>query len=133
MAKAEADAQKVFDAASSDGEQGYLDALKELNSSNANFDPDASTKYHAQGSSLSAVLKDWLIDSARKPGDFTTIKTADDSNTHGYYIVYFLERSDNSYDAVSGYYAIVAKDTTLWPPSPRLSPRTPVSSPTTAP
>ena len=61
-------------------------------------------------SSLSAVMKDWLIDPARVPGEMTYLEnvsttTAEDGTevktVNGYYVVFFLGVNDNNYPLVN--------------------------------
>lgn len=111
MAAAKEKADKILAAATD--EAGYIAAINELNADNESFDAESSTKYTAQGANLSALLKDWLVDSGRKAGDVTVIETAEDATAHGYYVVFYLDRDDNSYTAVNGYYGFVPKNTTL--------------------
>ncbi len=107
-AKAKADAE-AFKAAVTD-EQSYLDYAAGLNEENEDYDADASTARTSQGSDIIEVIKTWLADEARKEGDVEVIKTADDADPTYYYVVMFLKRDDNRYNAVSGYYGLCATD-----------------------
>lgn len=54
----------------------------------------APTTQTLTGASLSSNYAEWLLDSARMPGDATSIKNEDSGVT---YVVMFLSRDDNSY------------------------------------
>ena len=107
-AKAKADAE-AFKAAVTD-EQSYMDYVAKLNEDTEGYDADTSTLYTSQGSSITDFIKTWLSDEARKAGDVEVLKTDDDAATTNYYVVMFLERDDNRYNAVSGYYGLCATD-----------------------
>ncbi len=107
-AKAKTDAD-AFKAAVTD-EQSYLDYAAGLNKENEDYDADTSTIRTSQGSSIIEVIKTWLSDEARKAGDVEVIKTDDDADPTYYYVVMFLERDNNRYNAVSGYYGLCAAD-----------------------
>ena len=107
-AKAKTDAE-AFKAAVTD-EQSFMDYAASLNKDVEEYDADTSTARTSQGSNVIDVIKTWLSDEARKAGDVDVIKTADDAATTNYYVVMFLERDDNRYNAVSGYYGLCAAD-----------------------
>lgn len=105
-AKAKTDAD-AFLAAVTD-EQSYLDYAASLNSESESYDADASTLRTLQGSSISGTVKEWLTDPSRKAGDVAALKSPDDSEVTYYYVVYFLDRDNNQYNAFSGYYGMVS-------------------------
>ncbi len=111
MKKAEEDAKAFVTAATS--EQAFMDYAASLNEDNEDYDADESTKVTTAGSSLGAAVKDWVTSADRKPGDVEALKTPEDASTQGWYVVYFVERDNNQYQGVSGYYALFANSTEL--------------------
>ena len=109
MNKAKEEADKFVAAVKT--EQDYLDYAAELNKDNEDYDADANTKGGSLGSSINSDIIDWLADSARKAGDVASVKTPDDSTSPGYYVLYFLNRDNNDFEAVSGYYGLVPLET----------------------
>ena len=83
--------------------QAYCSDIKsedDFNKAAADYDSEvygdeSSTFYSYLGSELSSTFKDWLTDSARKPGDVTAIE-----DTAGTYVVYFKEHDANDYNTV---------------------------------
>ncbi len=110
-AKAKEDAD-AFLAAVTD-EQSFIDYAASLNSDNENYEADPSTLRTVQGSSVTEVIKTWLTEDGRKAGDKAVIKSGDDSSVTYYYVVYFVERDDNAYNAFSGYYGLVSSAPTV--------------------
>lgn len=106
-AKAQADADAYLAAVTD--EQSFMDYAASLNADNEDYDGDAATIRHTQGSSLADALKDWMVDPARKAGDVAVLKTGEDSTTPYFYVAYFLDRDTNRYNAVSGYYGLVTE------------------------
>ena len=85
-----------------------LDAAIAALSINAEAEtPASSTLYEDTAySSVSATLRDWISDSARKEGDKTYIEnssttTGEDGNeattVNGYYVLYYISTNDNTY------------------------------------
>ncbi len=106
-AKAQADAEAYLAAVTD--EQSFIDYAASLNADNEDYDGDAATIRHTQGSSLADALKDWMTDPARKAGDVEVLKTGEDAATPYVYVAYFLDRDTNRYNAVSGYYGLVTE------------------------
>lgn len=111
MKKAEEDANAFVAAVSS--EQDFIDYAASLNEDNEDYDAERNTKGSVRGASLGSTVKEWMTSADRKPGDIKALKTPEDASTQGYYVVYFLERDNNQYQGVSGYYALVANSTEL--------------------
>ena len=105
MAKAESNANELKSKATS--EQAYIDAVAEFNADVEDYDADASTLSKVMGSNLNTVVSEWLLNADRKAGDVEVIKTPDDSSASGYYVLYFKERDNNQFHAVSFYYGLV--------------------------
>lgn len=63
----------------------------------AKYEDDKSTLTSAMASNITTddLVMDWLLDPERKEGDMEIIETAED-----YILVYFISRSDNSYNLV---------------------------------
>ncbi len=102
----------AFKAAVTD-EQSFIDYAASLNTDDEDYDADASTKTSVQGSNLSDPAKSWLIDASRREGDVEVLETAEDAASQNVYVLYYIGRDSNQYQAVSGYYGIVAKDDTI--------------------
>lgn len=109
-AKAKEDADAYLAAVTD--EQSFLDYAASLNTEDEDYDADSATLRTAQGSRVTETVREWLSDPARKAGDVEVVKSGDDASTTYYYVVYFLNRDNNRYDAVSGYYGLVAEDET---------------------
>ena len=87
-AKAAADAY----AADIHSEQDMIDAARDYNADT--YGEDDSTLHYYAGSSLASQYYDWAVDPARQNGD---VYVAENSVNNAYYVVYFLERSQNEY------------------------------------
>ncbi|MDR1130977.1 MAG: peptidyl-prolyl cis-trans isomerase, partial [Oscillospiraceae bacterium] len=91
-AEAMAAAKELADSVIADAETA--DAFKSAVVSAGGTEP---TETPTQGSSLSgSSYADWLKNASRRAGDTTVIET-----DTGYYALYFIDRDDNSYNAVS--------------------------------
>ena len=112
MKKAEEQAA-AFESAAAD-EQAYIDYAASLNADTEDYDADSATLRRVQGSSLSSgypdVVREWLVDPARKAGDAGVIHTEDESSLPGCYVLYFIGRDNNQYPSVNGYYAFISID-----------------------
>lgn len=76
------------------GEKSFLAAAKE-------YDPETykesgASKEEKSGDQLDAAYSDWMKDASRKSGDVSAFKSTD-----GYYVVLFMNRSDNKYQTVN--------------------------------
>lgn len=76
------------------GEKSFLAAAKE-------YDPEqykgsGASKEEKKGDQLDAAYSDWMKDASRKSGDASAFKAAD-----GYYVVLYMNRSDNRYQTVN--------------------------------
>lgn len=76
------------------GEKSFLAAAEE-------YDPEMykdgdASKEERRGDQLDAAYSDWMKDASRKSGDVSAFKAAD-----GYYVVLFMNRSDNRYQTVN--------------------------------
>lgn len=90
-------------------------AALEINAEAANA---ASTTYtDAAYSNISSVVREWVTDNSRASGDVTVIAntsttTAEDgtetTTTNGYYVVYFVERNDNTFALANVRHILVA-------------------------
>jgi hypothetical protein len=116
LAMAEEEADKFISAATD--EQAYVAYAKQLDAADAEDDTDSDTDTDSTvattlGSSISSTYSDWLLDSSRKAGDVCSISigSEDDDSTMGYYVLYFVDRDSNDYNAVSGYYMLGTPDT----------------------
>ena len=92
--------------------EGWLDFDAAIAALDVNRDTEASSTAYTdqQYSSVSATIRDWVIDSARKEGDKTVIantstSTDDDgketTTTQGYYAVFFTGSNDNTFPLVN--------------------------------
>ena len=105
MAEAEENANAILDAfefePDSHSEQhhaSFAEAITEVMGEEAGEPSDYTlTQGYYVSQYLNGELGDWVLDSARQPGDETIIESAD----NGYYAVVFYGRSDNDVDTVS--------------------------------
>lgn len=105
MAEAEENANAILDAfefePDSHSEQhhaSFAEAITEVMGEEAGEPSDYTlTQGYYVSQYLNGDLADWVLDSARQPGDETVIESAD----NGYYAVVFYGRSDNDVDTVS--------------------------------
>lgn len=105
MAEAEENANAILDAfefePDSHSEQhhaSFAEAITEVMGEEAGEPSDYTlTQGYYVSQYLNGDLADWVLDSARQPGDETIIESAD----NGYYAVVFYGRSDNDVDTVS--------------------------------
>ena len=105
MAEAEENANAILDAfefePDSHSEQhhaSFAEAITEVMGEEAGEPSDYTlTQGYYVSQYLNGDLGDWVLDSARQPGDETIIESAD----NGYYAVVFYGRSDNDVDTVS--------------------------------
>ena len=79
-----------------------LDELKEKAEKvdvNENSQVAVNSETNVMHTSLNATLADWLADSSRKEGDIAAIPNVssegDDKVTNGYYVAYFVSKTDN--------------------------------------
>ena len=70
------------------------------------YKEDDSTFRAYKGELLGSIYGDWLREDERKEGDVTTAET-----TTGFYVVYFISRSDNHYDTVNARVLTVVPET----------------------
>jgi hypothetical protein len=66
---------------------------------------DASKRIY-QGELLGSTYGDWMKEAGRKTGDLFTVES-----TNGWYVVYFMERSDNHYDTVGFRQILITPET----------------------
>ena len=101
MAEAKENAERILQAYESGAEQSALnfaEAITEVMGEEAGEPSDYTlTQGYYVSQYLNGDLADWVLDSARQPGDETIIESAD----NGYYAVVFYGRSDNDVDTVS--------------------------------
>ena len=101
MAEAKENAERILQAYESGAEQSALnfaEAITEVMGEEAGEPSDYTlTQGYYVSQYLNGELGDWVLDSARQPGDETIIESAD----NGYYAVVFYGRSDNDVDTVS--------------------------------
>ncbi len=110
-AKAQADAD-AFLAAVTD-EQSFIDYAASLNEDTEDYDADSTTLRTSQGSSITEVVRTWLVEDGRKAGDKAVVRSAEDAAIPYYYVVYYLDRDNNAYNAFSGYYGLVSAAPTV--------------------
>lgn len=70
------------------------------------YNEDDSTLRVYQGELLGSTYGDWLKDASRQDGDVSTFKS-----TNGYYVVYYIGRSDNHYTTVNVQQIVVKPET----------------------
>ena len=70
------------------------------------FKEDDSTFRAYKGELLGSIYGDWLREDGRKEGDVTTAET-----TTGFYVVYYISRSDNHYETVNARVLTVEPET----------------------
>ena len=101
MAEAKENAERILQAYESGAEQSALnfaEAITEVMGEEAGEPSDYTlTQGYYVSQYLNGELGDWVLDSARQPGDETIIESAD----NGYYAVVFYGRSDNDVGTVS--------------------------------
>ena len=105
MAEAEENANAILDAFefepdshSKQHHASFAEAITEVMGEEAGEPSDYTlTQGYYVSQYLNGDLADWVLDSARQPGDETVIESAD----NGYYAVVFYGRSDNDVDTVS--------------------------------
>ena len=91
-------------------EQSFIDYARELDG-NEDFDED-SVRHTTRGSSISDTYKEWLFNESRTEGNVTCISTgSEEGTTNGYYVLYFIDRDRNDYNAVNGYFAYLTPET----------------------
>ena len=88
MEQAKADAETMVGMASDEESFERLAAGHEDRAA----DVEESGRTVAMGKNVNSSIREWLLDSARKPGDMAVLEGID-----CYYAVMFLERDDNSY------------------------------------
>jgi hypothetical protein len=86
------EAKKI--AATITDEQSFINAARSYDPETYNEESASLRSY--RGELLGSTYGDWLKDSARKTGDVSTFESA-----NGYYVVYFISRSDNHYATVN--------------------------------
>ena len=111
LAECETKAKEMAEASQGD-EQAYLDYTVEL------ADEDNKETYEDETytlredytlSSCGEAYREWLADSAREPGDTTYIQNGD----LGYYVLYFIEHTDRTYQLPNVRHILVSvSDTT---------------------
>ncbi len=109
MAAAE-EIAKAF-VAEADSEEAFAEVVRSIDDSST-YQDDDSTLHSVQGTNLSDDLSEWLLDSERKNGDTTYISVGSEDSTgsKGYYVLYFVDRDTNDYDAVSFYFMYVTPE-----------------------
>lgn len=75
----------------------YLELCNELSDSDTYTDGTASLRENYSSSSMSDNIKSWITDPVRQEGDTAALEYPD----NGYYVLYFVSRSDNDYDALN--------------------------------
>jgi hypothetical protein len=68
------------------GEDGFIELVKDVSMDTSTKFSGGLFKEMGKGAMGAEELDEWIFDDARKPGDFTMIKT-----DYGYFIVYFVE------------------------------------------
>ncbi len=104
MAAAKETADSILAAGTS--EEAFAEAAAEV----AGYDISSQS---TQGSSLSSYYSEWLLDPDRTAGDTEAISVGSEDNTSGagYYVMYFVNRDNNRYQAVSCYYILSTPET----------------------
>ncbi len=96
-AKAEAYVAAITD------EQSFIDKAREYDAE-LYKDDDATLRVY-KGELLGATYGDWLKEAGRSEGDVSAFES-----TNGYYVVYFVSRSDNHYKTVDAQMIRIAPD-----------------------
>ena len=105
LAAAEADA-KALVAGTYENSEDFVTAIYKLP---VHADGDTTPAYlniaDKSGTEVTALVKDWVTDPARQPGDMTYVErttgTGDDTVVAGYNVVYFLGATDNDFPMVN--------------------------------
>ncbi len=93
MANAKTIAEKIA-AAKTESEFNSLVYANAPEAEKATYENGAGTlKKYQSSSSFTSGTSEWLLDSSRKSGNTTVVETTD-----GYFVLYFIERNDNSYN-----------------------------------
>ncbi len=93
MANAKAIADKIA-AAKTEAEFNSLVYANAPEAQKSTYENGAGTlKKYKTSSSFTSGTSEWLLDGSRTKGNTTVIETTD-----GYYVLYFIERNDNSYN-----------------------------------
>jgi len=104
-----ANAKKTADAiAKAKNEQDFNDLVYQNapEDKKETYADGAGTIYKNQSASnLLDAYKEWLLDEKRAEGDITTIEASS-----GYYVLYYISRSDNSYNTINVRHILISAD-----------------------
>ena len=102
---------KAMAEASQGNEQAFLDLCLENTAENAQADYDASVstlRTDIAKNNCVEAIRSWLSDDARQAGDTTYIY----NTTNGYYVLYFLEQTDHSFQLPNVRHILIGLDDT---------------------